>query len=323
MPGLHLIANTVLGTAYGHMQLVFDADGIFGNGDELELEVQAPILIGLGDWDVRPVQAMEVPDPNVRYTLDVDDAAATWGLLIKARAALAAEPIFYELGLFGLEGQNSNSYIVTLAHIADIDVSAGLDVLLSAGVIDELPGAGRNVLFDRIDGTGADIAPYDLVLAGTAKGEAIRGGAGSDRIKGVGGDDAIAGHGGRDRLFGGAGRDDLRGDSGRDRLKGGAGADLIFGGAGKDRISGDRGNDILVGGTGADVFVFNGLVDQGSDRIRDFRLGVDLIQVSGLTFAEIEISGGGNAHILLDGLTEITLRGVAAVEVGADDFLFT
>ena len=183
MSALNLIANPVFGTSFGHMQLVFDADGVFGNGDEVELEVQAPNVFGVGDWDVKPVRAMDIGASFARYTLDVADAAATWELLTRVRDIFAAEPVAYELGIFGIEGQNSNSYIVTLAHVADIDIAAGLDFLLGSGVIDDLPGAARNVMFDQIDGDGFDVAPFALSLTGTGAGEEIRGGAGFDTFR--------------------------------------------------------------------------------------------------------------------------------------------
>ena len=322
MSSLYLIGNAVSITTFGHMQFVFDSDGTFGNGDEIELEVQSPNAFGIGDWDVRPVQAMVIGGDSARVQLAIDDATATWDLLVQARNAFAAEPIAYEPGIFGTEGQNSNTYIVTLAHIADIDISGAISTILNAGVVTSFPGAGRNVLFDQIDGDGFNIHPFDLTLTGTAAGEVIQGGAGWDTLDGARGDDILAGYGGKDRLFGGAGWDDLYGDAGRDLLKGGAGADFLLGGSGGDRLSGGKGNDIMNGNGGRDTFLFNGLVNEGHDTIRGFQLGLDRLRVSGLTLADVEITGTTDATVTLDGRTEITLNGIAAADLLPEDFLF-
>lgn len=72
-------------------------------------------------------------------------------------------------------------------------------------------------------------------------------------------------------------------------LTGGAAGDLLMGGAGRDRLFGGAGDDILIdggdvdalyGGAGADVFVF--LPDDARDEVRDFTLGIDRLDLSGL-----------------------------------------
>ena len=89
---------------------------------------------------------------------------------------------------------------------------------------------------------------------------------GDDRIEGSDGADDLAGLGGNDVLLG------LGGD---DRIDGGAGADILVGGGGSDR---------LFGGSGADVFRYDGteLLDGGRDRIEDFAMGTDRIDLGGL-----------------------------------------
>ncbi len=72
-------------------------------------------------------------------------------------------------------------------------------------------------------------------------------------------------------------------------LTGGVAGDLLMGGAGRDRLYGGAGDDILIdgadvdalyGGAGADVFVF--LPDEARDEVRDFTLGEDRLDLSGL-----------------------------------------
>ena len=64
-------------------------------------------------------------------------------------------------------------------------------------------------------------------------------------------------------------------------IRGGHGNDVLSGGPVNDILSGGPGNDTLTGGGGADQFVFGG-VDTGSDRITDFDLENDIIDLSAL-----------------------------------------
>ncbi len=72
-------------------------------------------------------------------------------------------------------------------------------------------------------------------------------------------------------LAGGDGGDVLVGADGDDDLAGGAGDDILIDGAGQDR---------MWGGTGADVFVFRR--DGAADRVMDFELGTDRLDLSDL-----------------------------------------
>lgn len=71
----------------------------------------------------------------------------------------------------------------------------------------------------------------------------------------------------------------LRGDQRADLLAGGAGHDVLYGGDGADILMDGAGSDTLWGGTGADTFVLRG--DGVVDEIRDFELGVDVLDLSG------------------------------------------
>jgi len=72
-----------------------------------------------------------------------------------------------------------------------------------------------------------------------------------------------------DSLVGGAAGDLIAGGDGDDRIQGGAGDDLLQDGAGADR---------LWGGAGADIFVL--AADGHTDRVMDFQLGVDRLDLS-------------------------------------------
>lgn len=390
MPSLHLVANEVLFTSYGHLQLVYDADGVFGSGDELELEVQGPFL-AIGDWDVRPVQPHEIPfaTDSIAQRLDLPtgvDASDAWEVLVNLRDFFASQAIEYRLGLFGaVEGQNSNSYITSLAHVVGIDLAPAMATILGSPDFSSFPGLARNVLFDHVAGDDTSLPPIALVLDGSGGADILSGGLGDDTLhagsgrdllvgfggsdtlsggigrdtlRGGDGHDILSGNGGRDRLFGDAGDDTLSGNGKNDRLSGGAGRDSLDGGDGDDRLygnggadtlSGGRGADILNGGVGPDdlsgqdgsdivigkagndllsggadhdVFVFDGTRNEGRDTISDFEDGIDILQVQGLTFAEVSISGTSDALITLDGLTQITLTDIMPSAITSADFDF-
>ncbi|MEP3330425.1 calcium-binding protein [Sedimentitalea sp.] len=390
MPSLYLVANEVFFTSYGHIQFVYDADDVFDNGDEKEIEVQ-PTSLGFGDWDVSPVQDLDIPfgvdDLAVRLDLPAGrDAADLWDLLENVRDFFAGITVDYRLGITGsLEGQNSNTYITTLAHIVGIDIAPAIATFPASSDFGSFPGIARNVLFDHVAPDDSQLPPVALTVRGsdgidviaggngadTLSGElgkdtlygfgdndllnggngrdfifggdgndTVNGNSGRDRIEGEDGDDILFGQGQDDRLIGGTGHDTLRGGSGSDRLIGSGGRDTLWGGqdddylqggGGQDALSGQGGNDLLEGmkghdlisgGGGADVFLFDGLTNEGRDEITDFLIGTDILRIEGLDFADIIIDGDTTAVISLNGMTEISLSGVAADGIGESDFDF-
>ncbi|HWK71653.1 MAG TPA: retention module-containing protein [Burkholderiaceae bacterium] len=81
---------------------------------------------------------------------------------------------------------------------------------------------------------------------------------------------------------------DTRG--GNDTLDGGAGNDILYGQGGNDTLIGGSGSDLLNGGMGDDTFVWkNGdadAVDVPVDRIQDFGVGDDILDLSDLLQGE-------------------------------------
>ncbi|MFM6342705.1 MAG: bluetail domain-containing putative surface protein, partial [Dolichospermum sp.] len=73
----------------------------------------------------------------------------------------------------------------------------------------------------------------------------------------------------------------ITGNSGNNTLSGGAGNDTLNGGAGNDTLNGGAGADILTGGVGSDIFVFQFGQSpvSGADRITDFAIGTDRIDL--------------------------------------------
>ncbi|WP_408058600.1 type I secretion C-terminal target domain-containing protein [Vibrio cholerae] len=143
-------------------------------------------------------------------------------------------------------------------------------------------------------------------------------------------DDILIGGTGNDILFGQGGNDWLDGGVGKDTLYGGSGNDTLIGGEGNDILIGGLGNDILTGGSGEDLFKWvDGDLDGSRDRITDFTIGQDKIDLSDLFSDEtrtldqllnshvIEITDKGqNSEIVINkGPTEhvtIQLDGVTA-----------
>ncbi|MEG9380162.1 VWA domain-containing protein [Vibrio cholerae] len=121
-------------------------------------------------------------------------------------------------------------------------------------------------------------------------------------------DDMLIGGAGNDILFGQGGNDWLDGGVGKDTLYGGSGNDTLIGGEGNDILIGGLGDDILTGGSGEDLFKWvNGDLDGSRDRITDFKIGEDKIDLSDLfvnpsdqdvmeLLANIKLTVQGNDH---------------------------
>ncbi len=160
-----------------------------------------------------------------------------------------------------------------------------------------------------LDGTGN---ASDNLLYGTDGRNTLKGEAGNDRLWGLDGDD---------RMDGGTGNDQLTGGNGHDLLTGAAGADTLIGDAGNDRLIGGTGADKLYGGAGADVFVF--ARGDGADLIGGFEQGVDHIELSGVTFADLSFAVSGSTLNISYGAGDvISLSLASTLHLDAQDFLF-
>lgn len=178
-----------------------------------------------------------------------------------------------------------------------------------------------------------------------------------DWVNGAGGKDYIYGNQIGSRLFGGDGddwvygggslnfapgtllKDDhfdfLYGGEGADHILGEAGPDYIYGGGGNDIIEGGEGDDSIYGNAGADIFYFNS--NSGVDVIEDFELGVDKINLSGISgasFSSLNITQGSPNHlsdfnlrtsestIITVGGAKLYLYGITAPQLTAENFEF-
>ena len=172
----------------------------------------------------------------------------------------------------------------------------------------------------------------DNTLAGENRNDIIAGGLGNDLIFGQGGDDVLRGDlnnsssggsvGGDDTIYGGTGNDSIGGKAGNDLIFGEAGNDRLWGDAGDDTLVGGLGNDSLNGGVGKDVFVLK--LNQGTDKVFDFKVDDDLIDITnlGVAFEDINITQQGkDAVISVDGSDIAILQDVNADGLSEDNFI--
>lgn len=175
--------------------------------------------------------------------------------------------------------------------------------------------AGATKTADKITGTIAD--------------DQIDGGDGNDRINGKKGNDLLKGGKDKDVLIGGTGNDQIEGGLGNDKLIGGYGKDILNGGDGNDVLRGQQGEDILIGGAGDDLLIgglgkdtFVLTDNWGSDRIRQFNDGKDLIQLpDGVTFTDLEITKQGKNTLISFGEDRLTLVNTKLRLITEADFI--
>jgi Ca2+-binding RTX toxin-like protein len=142
---------------------------------------------------------------------------------------------------------------------------------------------------------------FDDVFYLQGERDSILCGAGNDTAYGGSGNDSLSGEEGQDKLMAGIGNDTLVGGTEDDLLNGGKGNDLVNGGTGADRLVGDRGQD---------NFVF--LLGDGQDRIADFQLRLDTIDLNTTNFSFASANGGLDTILTYGSLgDQILLRGVA------------
>ncbi|MDU9003677.1 S8 family serine peptidase [Sedimentitalea todarodis] len=218
--------------------------------------------------------------------------------------------------------------IVTVGTIVGVDSydgGAGIDLIDWSGV--NQGGISFNL------GTGTATAGGGQVetmthfenFYGTDLNDNIRGSSDSNLLRGMDGDDAMRGLQGHDLMAGGDGNDNMRGNGGSDTLSGDAGNDTLRGGGGGDTLLDGDGRDQMFGQGGADTFSL--IVDDFIDRVRDFALGSDLIELTGFDYDDLNIvdMASGNVRIFY-GTDSVILNDnddtLAAADFSSDDFLF-
>lgn len=171
-------------------------------------------------------------------------------------------------------------------------------------------GYGNDRLYGSFDN--------DVLIGGLDQSDLSGGSLDNDRLYGEHGNDSLYGGHGNDQMYGGSGSDYLQGGAGIDRLSGGDGDDILIGGAGIDR---------LIGGTGADMFRFSSSDGTDPDRIMDFEVGIDKIDLSGhsyMTWNNIDLRdvADGGALVTYGSSFQLKLFDVMVDELSQSDFIF-
>ena len=128
-----------------------------------------------------------------------------------------------------------------------------------------------------------------------------------------------------DTINGEGGNDLIVGLVGNDTLLGGDGDDRIFGNSGNDDIAGGQGNDTMTGQQGIDTYRFELL--SGVDRITDFAIGVDQLDVSIFfnEFAQVQAAladVNNTARLTFSAGNFVNLSGVQSAQLTEGDFIF-
>ncbi|MEL6927533.1 MAG: calcium-binding protein [Cyanobacteria bacterium J06600_6] len=227
-----------------------------------------------------------------------------------------------------LNGNDGNDIINGGAGVDLIDGGAGDDNLnggLGSDFIQD--SSGSNIIFGNEDSDrliGGQDTDY---LSGGAGDDDIYGGDGNDTLTGESGDDTLDGGAGNDTLLGSDGNDLIRGASGDDiihghdgddYLLGSPGNDILHGDEGNDTLSGDEGDNFLIGGDGSDLF---NLIVGGNSVIADFELGTDKLQLSQITYGDLDITGATNSVLDYQGTQIGMVMGISPAELTQDSFI--
>jgi len=276
---------------------VGSAGDLDGDGFD-DLIVGAPFADGAGNMKANAGAAYVI--------LGRDFGAATADLAIVATNAVRPE---------GDSGTAAFTFTVTRGGFVETAASAtftvtGLDaedVATLSGTVDFAVGqTSRTIAIVVADDTIpeddesftvtlSDPSAGAVIVTASAAGiilndDPIIGSPRNDTLAGSPGNDTLEGRRGDDWLGGGAGEDSIDGGNGDDMLFGVDGADVLQGGVGADTLSGGRGADTLEGGQGGDLFRFAG-PRSGMDRILDFDVAADLIQVAAAGFNGLLAAG--------------------------------
>ncbi|SFW47800.1 M10 family metallopeptidase C-terminal domain-containing protein [Pseudomonas sp. NFACC04-2] len=115
------------------------------------------------------------------------------------------------------------------------------------------------------------------------------------------------------RLMGTEEADRLQGNARGEIIEGFAGDDRLYGALGNDVLVGGEGRDLLVGGGNNDVFRFDALSDSyrtatenHTDRLIDYTVGEDTIDLSALSFTRLGNGYNGTLDVVLNETKNLT-----------------
>lgn len=288
--------------------IAYFADHAAGPSDTLLIENNTLVNTGNGT---------RMSDINLLYVPDGAEDTAVGTVIIRNNTMTDddGQPIDVsaDYARIGIPVLTKDNHVVGSAAAALGFGTAAADSIAGGEVDDALKGFGGD---DVLTGNGGDDWGFggegNDTLDGGAGNDFLDGGAGSDWVSFTGSVAASVNLGltgaqntgfGVDRfasienVSSGAGNDRLTGNDSANSLVAGDGNDVLFGMRGDDRLNGARGNDrlngragndTLIGGAGADKFVFDtGLDPTNIDRIADFDVALDVIELKATVFAGI------------------------------------
>jgi ELWxxDGT repeat protein len=193
------------------------------------------------------------------------------------------------------DGENGTELWVTDGTANGTQLVADINPGSEGSDVGGLTVVGQELFFTANNGlTGRELFKLSFdnstTITGTNGADNLNGNNLDNKIEGLNGEDTLSGLGGNDTLTGGNGKDSLDGGAGNDSLLGGIASDTLIGGNGNDILNGGAGSNLLTGGAGNDVFAIKS--GNGSESIADFKLGKDLIGLTGeLEFDDLTLSG--------------------------------
>jgi Ca2+-binding RTX toxin-like protein len=263
---------TESGTAFGGA----GNDTIIGaittdGGDGIDVLVSSSVTINLQTGTLHTRNYQTVSEPTGTFTgieiLLIDNYGSN--RIHQVIGSSGNDIVYFSKSYFDATGGAGDDYFECTYTLGPSRAAQSFDWSLRTAVIEG--GTGNDTIIGGL---------LDNNFSGGDGNDWLQGFDFNDSLFGGGGNDTLIAGLGADTLGGGAGNDLLLGGGGRDTLRGGSGADTLEGGNGSDVLYGDAGSDILTGGFGADSFVFADTL--GTDRITDFTVGEDHIDLSAL-----------------------------------------
>ncbi len=225
--------------------------------------------------------------------------------------------------IFDLDGRvwadGTGAYTLS-ALLVDTQGSSGNDAIVGGMANDSLFGGlgddtytvspGNKVVEQPDEGTDTIISSQSYSLPVNVENLTL---IGDHSINGTGNTlaNTLIGNFLANNLAGGKGADVLIGGDGYDILKGNIGWDKLNGGNGNDFLDGGKGRDLLSGGAGSDIFYLVNALAKNADKITDFSVSDDTIQLNKAGFSQLSHTG------VLD--TGSFVTGTAASD--ADDYI--
>ncbi len=208
------------------------------------------------------------------------------------------DTIYGGLGPDNLFGEDGNDYLWGNEDADYMEGGKGNDTLDGGTGSDTMiGGAGDDTYYlgydakDVIDDQGAATEVDTIIMPYLITSYTLPKGIENGTIAAGTSNSNLTGNTGNNTLTGNAGNNLLNGAVGRDSLFGGVGNDVLIGGTSNDTLSGGTSNDTLSGGAGKDIFKFDAALTANTDKITDFVVADDTIQLENAVFSKLTATG--------------------------------